>query len=141
MRRIFSHLPLRGRAFYTCLASSGMRIGEASQITMEDLNIEKTPAEIRVQADYTKSKVGRTVYISDEAVELVAEWLRVREGYIERNTHDGKERVFPITRYGLSSMFNVAVKKAGLFEQDKRTKRQHIHPHCMRRARGARLSS
>ena len=86
MRRIFSHLPLRGRAFYTCLASSGMRIGEAAQVLMEDLNIETVPAEIEIQAEYTKSKVPRTVYISAEAVELVAEWLRIREGYIERNT-------------------------------------------------------
>jgi len=50
LRHIIMQLPLNGRAFFLTLASSGMRIGEALQLTQDDVDFQTNPVIIRIRA-------------------------------------------------------------------------------------------
>jgi len=59
------------------LASSGMRIGEALQLELDDLNLNSYPAKIYIRGEYTKSGNPRIAFIFSEAKEAVEEWLKI----------------------------------------------------------------
>jgi integrase len=59
------------KAFFLCLVSSGVRIGELLQITKEDIDMTRSPTKMGVihdpsQGRSVKDRDSRTVYISDE---------------------------------------------------------------------------
>ena len=54
------------RALYMSLKDSGMRIGEAVQLRKSDIDMEKNPISIVIRAGYTKTKRGRTAYVTRE---------------------------------------------------------------------------
>ena len=55
------------QSLYLALLSSGMRIGEAIQVRKRDVFTEFQRIMIRLPAKTTKTKTGRTVYLSKEA--------------------------------------------------------------------------
>ena len=59
------------KGLYLSLLSSGMRIGEAVQIRKKDIFLDFDRILIRVPAKITKTKQGRTTYISREAAKFV----------------------------------------------------------------------
>lgn len=75
----------RLRVFLFCLASSGCHVGELSSITWTDINFDSTPVSIHLRPETTKTRNGRTVYISDEAVEELKQWkyFKSKEGRSE----------------------------------------------------------
>jgi len=64
--RILDTASYRKKGLYLALLSSGMRIGEAVQVRRRDVRIAER-VTIRIPAENTKTKSGRTVYISSEA--------------------------------------------------------------------------
>ena len=62
-----------------CLASSGCRTGELTHVRWKDVNFNSRPVSINLRADYTKTRVGRTVFISDEAVAELKQWTYFKE--------------------------------------------------------------
>ena len=72
----------RLKALLFLLASSGARIGEATSIRWCDIAFDKNPCEIRLPASITKTKVARTIYISNEAKNELLSWKHYKE--IER---------------------------------------------------------
>jgi len=62
--------PLR-RAFYNVLITSGMRLGEALQLTKGDIHFNESPVRVTIRANTTKTKEGRETYISFEAVDKI----------------------------------------------------------------------
>ena len=60
-----SALPKK-RALYMMLKDSGMRIGEAVQLRKKDIDLTTIPVTITVQANYTKTKHGRTTFVTRE---------------------------------------------------------------------------
>ena len=81
-KKILMHMPVHGKALYLTLESSGMRIGEALHINIEDLNLEETPVRIQIRGEITKSGNSRHAFVSSEAKEAIIEWLKVREDYL-----------------------------------------------------------
>lgn len=61
------------RALILLLLSSGMRIGEAVNIRVGDLNLQSTPATVQLKAEYTKTRTQRIAYMSDEARDALNE--------------------------------------------------------------------
>jgi integrase len=57
------------------LASGGMRVSEALAIRNIDLDFSVTPVKAHVRKEYSKTRVGRDVYISDEAAYFIKQWL------------------------------------------------------------------
>lgn len=54
------------RTLYMALKDSGMRIGEALQLKKKDIDLKTNPVTITIQANYTKTKRGRTTHITRE---------------------------------------------------------------------------
>lgn len=148
LRKIITHMDLKGRALVLVLVSSGMRIGEALQVRLSDVDLSKTPAKIIVRGEYTKSGDTRTVFISREAKEALEEWLKVRDNYLksaknrnkglvkkaeakEKSTDD--DRVFPFSDRNVREMWERALKKAGLWSKDSSTGFTQIRIHALRK--------
>ena len=57
------------------LASGGMRAGEALAIRNMDLDLSISPAKVHIRKEYSKTRVARDVYISEEAAHYLKQWL------------------------------------------------------------------
>jgi len=73
LKRILNNAGKTRRALYSVLISSGMRDGEALQLTKKDFHFDETPVRVTIRAETTKTKEGRETYISSEAAEKVKE--------------------------------------------------------------------
>ena len=60
------------KSLYLTLLSSGMRIGEAIQIRKIDTKLTNGRIAVMVPAKITKTKTGRTVYLSKEATSTIS---------------------------------------------------------------------
>jgi len=65
----------RDRAMVLTLLRTGMRIGELLNTTISDVNL----AEKRIEIFETqKNRVGRVVYLADDACQALVDWLKVK---------------------------------------------------------------
>ena len=64
LKRIIEHLPLNAKALFLTLASSGMRIGEALQLKLDDLDFKNEPTKITVQGKCSKCGNSRITFVS-----------------------------------------------------------------------------
>ncbi len=62
------------KSLYLALASSGMRIGEAVQLRKRNLDFSHERIMVKIPANITKTKTGRTTFISSET----HDWLKLR---------------------------------------------------------------
>ncbi|HEX9319675.1 MAG TPA: site-specific integrase, partial [Nitrososphaeraceae archaeon] len=65
----------RLKVYLLVLASGGMRAVEALAIRNRDIDLSFNPAKIHIRAEYSKTKVGRDIYISEEATKYLKQWL------------------------------------------------------------------
>ena len=61
----------RLKAYLLVLASGGMRTVEALAIRNKDVDFESSPTRIHLRKEYSKIKIGRDIYISDEATQYL----------------------------------------------------------------------
>ena len=57
------------------LASGGMRVGEALAIRNKDLDFSVSPARVHIRKEYSKTRVARDIYISEEATNYLSQWF------------------------------------------------------------------
>ena len=62
LRRILTYMPIQGKALFLMLESSGMRIGEALQLKLGDVDLESDPVMVEIRGDYTKSGNPRRAF-------------------------------------------------------------------------------
>ena len=126
------------------LASSGMRIGEALKLRLDDLDLERNPARIKIRGEYSKNGKKRITFVSSETLNQLREWLSYRQQFIEilkeRGKHRRKipltsddDRLFPFSIQNYAVIWKKALKKAGLYKVDKVTRRMTLHPHNLRK--------
>ncbi len=140
-RQILNHLVLSAKALYIVLLSSGMRIGEVLQLKPGDIELSKDPVKVNVRGEYTKTGNPRVTFISREAKEVVEEWLKVRDDYLEAavsktglyDKDPDDPRLFPFSHANAYIMWNKALKKAGYDKRDEATNRHRVHPHTLRK--------
>jgi integrase len=140
LRRIIEYLPVQGKALALVLSSSGMRIGEALQIKIKDIDLTRNPVKIKIRAEYTKTGKKRITFISPEAKLVVKEWLSYRDQYKERadgrsweHEREDNDQLFPFTHYTFNYMWHNALGKAQLLERDEKTNRVTLRPHNLRK--------
>jgi integrase len=148
LKKVLAHTDEKGRALILTLASSGMRIGEALCIMLEDVDISKKPPEIVVRGLYTKNGETRVVFISSEAKEAVEEWLKIRTDYLKAavNKNNGlvkkaeakpksesDDRLFPFSDAVVRELWSRALSKAGLNAKDNATGRLKYRVHGLRK--------
>ena len=157
LRQILSHMRIKGKSLYLTLSSSGMRIGEALQLRLDDVDLDASPTQIHIRAEYTKSGNRRIAFISDEATEALREWLKVREAWLKQavaksqpRPHYKKEfkgkslddkRIFPFESNTAYAIWHNALDKTKLNAMDETTKRRKIHPHVLRKFFRTRLGT
>lgn len=148
INQILDHMDVKGKALVLILASSGMRIGEALQIELDDINMETTPVSIHIRGDYTKNGKQRDTFISKEAKTTLEEWIKVRESYLvsaqNRNNglvksgkgrpkNENDNRVFPFSYSVAEQMWKNALDKSENLSYDKSTGRKKVRIHALRK--------
>ena len=110
----------RDRALILVLLRTGMRIGELLSTQVRDLNLKEKTIEI---FEAQKTRVGRVVYLSDDALVVLRRWLKERDPnrdylfYSQRNN---------TLSYSMArQIFVKYLVKAGLAEKG-------YTPHCLR---------
>lgn len=140
---------IKTRALTMFLASTGLRIGEALQITIPMLNADLKNNHIRLSADISKTHRIRHVFYTDECKEVLENWLKVREKYIKgkysksvfarENRRTTDNRLFPFARDNAIKTWNRLLERAGspYNEKDDNKKldkpRYKFHIHTIRK--------
>ena len=65
----------RLKAYILVLASGSFRAVEALAIRLKDIDFSSSPTKIHVRKEYSKTRVPRDVYISDEATKFLKDWI------------------------------------------------------------------
>jgi integrase len=143
LRRILSHMDVKGRSLFLVLASSGMRLGEAMKLRVEDVDLTSDPARIDIRGEYTKTGNPRVAFISFEAKESLEEWLRIRESELKvavKRSRYGKasedKRVWAFEANTAYYIWRNAVSKSGFdkrFQYNSGVERFTVHPHVLRK--------
>jgi len=149
LRRILTHLPIHSKAACLVGSSSGMRIGEILQLKISDLELDKKPCLVNVRAEYTKTSNARVTFISSEAQQVIEEWLKVRDEWLQaavRKSHiyakkADDSRLFPFEECVVRRTWENALRKSGLLARDASTKRMTIHFHVLRKFFRTRLGA
>jgi len=113
VRRLLSVLDdVRNRAIILVLLRTGMRVGELLGTYVEDVHLKERRIEI---FEAPKTRVGRVVYLSEDAVEALEAWFAVRD--------PGKKHLFhtstreSITYSAVRIVFRKCLKRAGLLHK------------------------
>ena len=69
---------IRLKTYVMLLAGTGLRAVEALSIRIKDLNLESRPAKIFVRGEYTKTKTDRYVFLTEEVVNQLKQWLEYK---------------------------------------------------------------
>ena len=77
----------RDRAMVMVLLRTGMRIGELLNMKVTDVHIKERRIEIY---EGEKNRLGRVVYLSDDAVIALRKWLRERDAWEEYLIYSGR---------------------------------------------------
>jgi integrase len=76
IRNILLHCNNRRlKVYLLILGSGGMRAVEALAIRLKDIDFSVSPTKIHIRREYTKTKVPRDIYISDEATNYLHQWI------------------------------------------------------------------
>jgi integrase len=62
-------------AYILVLASGGFRAVEALAIRLKDIDFSSSTTKVHVRKEYSKTRVSRDVYISDEATKYLKDWI------------------------------------------------------------------
>jgi integrase len=65
----------RLKAYILVLASGGFRAVEALAIRLKDIDFSSSTTKVHVRKEYSKTRVSRDVYISDEATKYLKDWI------------------------------------------------------------------
>lgn len=102
---------VRDRAMILVLLRTGMRIGELLNTIMEDINLRDRRIEIY---EASKTRAGRVVYLSDDALKALKAWLRVRESHKTYLFYSQRKNRHTITYAAVRAFFVKYLEKAGL---------------------------
>ena len=69
---------IRLKTYVMLLASTGFRAVECLSVRTTDLNLETRPAKISVRGEYTKTKTDRYVFLTEEVVNQIEQWLEYK---------------------------------------------------------------
>jgi integrase/recombinase XerD len=114
LRKLLSVIrDIRDRAMIMVLLRTGMRIGELLQSKVEDVHIKERRIEIY---EGEKNRLGRVVYLSDDAILALRKWLKKRNPSEECliYTRMGADRMSYSTA---RTIFQRYIVKAGLADK------------------------
>jgi integrase len=69
---------IRLRTYVLLLAATGMRAVEALSIRIKDIDFDSNPARLFVRGEYTKTKVDRTIFLTEEVTRQLKSLLNYK---------------------------------------------------------------
>ena len=69
---------IRLRTYVMLLAATGMRAVEALSIRIMDLDFDSTPHRLFVRGEYTKTKMDRIIFLTEEISQQLKSWLEYK---------------------------------------------------------------
>ena len=81
---------IRLKTYVMLLAATGMRASEALSIRLVDCDLRANPPRLQIRGEYTKTKVSRFVFLTQELVQQISLWLEYKHR-IRRVCLKGKE--------------------------------------------------
>jgi len=116
------------RALLLFLASSGLRISEALQLRIQDINLENDPVVLRIRAESTKTRQERNGFVSKETMKYLTPLVQNKKPYefvfCEIYSHNSL-----ITK---ESAFNKLRRKCNLLQKYDNERRYRINIHSFR---------
>jgi integrase len=89
----------RLKTYLLILACGGMRAVEGLAIRIKDIDFSVNPTKIHIRKEYTKTRVSRDIYISNEATHYLKQWLDWKYNNPERpRPQDENDLVFTVFR-------------------------------------------
>jgi integrase len=129
MKSILLRSKLATKTAIAILASSGMRLGELSQLKVENIQFGEAghPSKIIIKPSTTKSRRRRLTFITTEATDLLRE-------YLGQKISKPETILFPEGTDALYGRIINALQRTGLRQKsDSDSKRFELHPHCFRK--------
>ncbi|MGA9170997.1 MAG: site-specific integrase, partial [Nitrososphaeraceae archaeon] len=87
---------IRLKTYVMLLAATGMRAVEALSIRIKDIDFESSPVKLFIHGENTKTKVDRSVYLTNEVAKQLSSWLdykyRTRRVCYTTNINDSKAK-------------------------------------------------
>jgi integrase len=150
---------MRLKTFVMLIAATGMRASEGLSIRFKDVDFCSKPAQIHLQAEVTKTREGRTVYLTDEIVNQLKTFFeyRQRPRRIVKMNKNGKsfaatvippikpqDRIFAMRNQikvnnntalyvHLVRQFELTLDRIGFSEREDNNRRRKITLHSFRR--------
>jgi integrase len=130
----------RLKSYLLLLASGGMRAVEALAIRLRDIDFSVSPTKIHIRKEYAKTRVGRDIYISDEATQYLKQWIDFKYRSRERNLERLVFAVYDVGNQTPSAIynkidleFNKVLDVIGFGERKEGMQRRKITLHSLRR--------
>lgn len=145
LKEILSTGGIKERTLFLLLATSGIRIGEALKLRVDEhLELTNNPPKIRITADIAEKGDKRITFITDESKEYLIKWLKQRDRYIknkepkcnfkiEMDLKKYENRVFPFSKRVCELWWYKLSENAGYTEKDERTGRRKTTIHQLRK--------
>jgi integrase len=106
----------RLKTYLLLLASGGMRAIEGLAIRIKDTDFSVNPTKIHIRREYAKTRIGRDIYISDEATQCLKQWLEWKYNNVERpRTRNENDLVFTV--YSTNNPLPLYVKILNEFQK------------------------
>ena len=87
---------IRLRTYVMLLATTGMRAVEALSIRIKDIKFDTNPATLFVRGEYTKTRVDRTIFLTEEVTQQLKSLLDYKYR-VRRVSHQDKQNGRTIT--------------------------------------------
>ena len=104
-RELYYYLPEDIQTLLLVMLASGMRLGEALRLNIDDVSWNRERTEIHIRAEITKTKKSRTTYLTTEAQDSLIEYLEHRM--------DNSEKLFTISYSCAQSIMRNASENLG----------------------------
>jgi len=125
IRKILTHSHVTLKSIILLLVSSGARIDEILTLTLKNIELHENYGIIYISRENTKTKKQRYSFISQEAVQILRE-------YIRKESKKDQDHLFDFTYENANYMLNLALKNAGLDDRDENTNTRKITFHIFR---------
>ena len=113
----------RDYAMIYLMLDSGMRLGECSELLVNDVSLHNR--KIHLRAEITKGRKDRTVYFSKKTEIILRRWLQFKDRYCNSGyLFPVKHGEHHVTVSSFESNFKRHLQRSGLNE--------NISPHCLR---------
>lgn len=112
---------LRNRALFELMYASGLRVSEAKDLQLSDVDLEEQILRIR-----GKGSKERIVPFHDEAKEILEMYLKVRRMFCDEKVTEVfvNQKGKPLTSRGIQYLLDKVALESGLM--------MHVHPHMFR---------